>query len=98
MLPVTSPGTASSPTVGGRSFEWETPLRSPAGVPPSYAYRTRGRSPAYSCGARPTGRHLRRRRIIARHRNVTIQERILDVADRRIGAQEPVYIIAEIGL
>jgi N-acetylneuraminate synthase len=29
---------------------------------------------------------------------VTIQERTLDVADRRLGAQEPVYIIAEIGL
>jgi N-acetylneuraminate synthase len=29
---------------------------------------------------------------------VTIQERSLEVADRRIGAQEPVYIIAEIGL
>jgi N-acetylneuraminate synthase len=29
---------------------------------------------------------------------VTIQERILNVADRRIGPQEPVYIIAEIGL
>ena len=29
---------------------------------------------------------------------MTIQERSLDVADRRIGHQEPVYIIAEIGL
>jgi N-acetylneuraminate synthase len=29
---------------------------------------------------------------------VTTQERILNVADRRIGPQEPVYIIAEIGL